>query len=87
MDFGFNTKENQAVLVYLVQTKTGSGSDNCNSGSDCQEKLNPYPILNRQPDPVVVYHATIVSIGHYLLMKCWPTVLGCVLRTEGSSPI
>ena len=32
-------------------------------------------------DVVVVYHVTIVSIGHGLLKKCWPLVLGCVLRT------
>ena len=30
---------------------------------------------------VVVYHVTIVTIGHGLLKKFWPLVLGCVLRT------
>ena len=35
---------------------------------------------------VVVYHVTIVAIGHGLLMKFWPfMVIGCVLRTAGSS--
>ena len=34
---------------------------------------------------VVVYHVTIVAIGHGLLKKFWPLVLGCVLRTAGSS--
>ena len=35
--------------------------------------------------PVVdVYHVTIVAIGHGLLKKFWPLVIGCVLRTEGS---
>ena len=33
---------------------------------------------------VVVYHVTIVAIGHGLLMKLWPLVIGCVLRTAGS---
>ena len=34
---------------------------------------------------VVVYIVTIVAIGHGLLKKFWPLVLGCVLRTaEGS---
>ena len=28
---------------------------------------------------VVVYHVTIVAIGHGLLKKFWPLVLGCVL--------
>ena len=36
---------------------------------------------------VVVYHVTIVAIGHGLLKKFWPLVLGCVLRTAGSSII
>ena len=33
---------------------------------------------------VVVYHVTIVAIGHGLLKKFWPLVLGCVLHTAGS---
>ena len=33
---------------------------------------------------VVVYDVTIVAIGHGLLKKFWPLVLGCVLRTAGS---
>ena len=28
---------------------------------------------------VVVYHVTIVAIGHGLLKKFWPLVIGCVL--------
>ena len=37
---------------------------------------------------VVVYHITIVAIGHGLLKKFWPfLVLGCVLRTAGNSII
>ena len=36
---------------------------------------------------VVVYHVTIVLIGHGLLKKFWPLVLGCVLCTAGSSMI
>ena len=36
---------------------------------------------------VVVYHVTIVAIGHGLLKKFWPMVTGCVLRTAGSSLI
>ena len=39
------------------------------------------------PVVVVVYHVTIVAIGHGLLKKFWPSVLGCVLRTAGSSII
>ena len=38
-------------------------------------------------DVVVVYHVTIVAIGHGLLKKFWPMVIGCVLRTAGSSII
>ena len=34
---------------------------------------------------VVVYHVTIVVIGHGLLRKFWPMVIGCVLRTAASS--
>ena len=34
---------------------------------------------------VVVYHVTIVAIGHGLLKKIWPMVIGCFLRTAGSS--
>ena len=33
----------------------------------------------------VVYHVTLIAIGHGLLKKFWPLVLGCVLRTAGSS--
>ena len=36
---------------------------------------------------VVVYHVTIVAIGHGSLKKFWPLVIGCVLRTAGSSII
>ena len=37
---------------------------------------------------VVVYHVTIVAIGHGLLKKFSPfLVLGCVLRTAGNSII
>ena len=32
---------------------------------------------------VVVYHVTIVAIGHGLLKKFWPLVLGCVLALQG----
>ena len=35
---------------------------------------------------VVVYHVTIVAIGHGLLNNCWPMVIG-VLRPEESSII
>ena len=38
-------------------------------------------------DVVVVYHVTILAIGHGLLEKFWPMVIGCVLRTAGSSII
>ena len=34
------------------------------------------------PFVVVVYHVTIVAIGHGLLKKFWPMVLGCVQDTE-----
>ena len=36
---------------------------------------------------VVVYHVTIVAIGHGLLKKFLSMVIGCVLRTAGSSII
>ena len=31
---------------------------------------------------VVVYHVTIVAIGHWLLKKFWPLILGCVLHSS-----
>ena len=36
---------------------------------------------------VVVCHVNVVTIGHGLLMKFWPMVIGCVLRTARSSMI
>ena len=36
---------------------------------------------------VVVYHITIVAIGHRMLKKFLPMVIGCVLRTARSSII
>ena len=36
---------------------------------------------------VVVYHVTIAAIGHWLLKKFLPLVIGCVLRTAESSII
>ena len=36
---------------------------------------------------VVVYHVTIVAIGHGLLKKFRLIEMGCVLRTAGSSTI
>ena len=36
---------------------------------------------------VAVYHVTILAIGHGLLTKFWPMVIGCILRTAGSSII
>ena len=36
---------------------------------------------------VVVYHVTIVAIGNGLLKKFWSMMIGCVLRTAGSSII
>ena len=33
---------------------------------------------------IVVYHVTILAIGHGLLKKFWPMVISCVLRTAGS---
>ena len=44
-------------------------------------------LASRRMYVVVVYHVTIVAIGHGLLKKFWPLVLGCVLRTVGSSII
>ena len=31
----------------------------------------------------VVYHVTIVAIGHGLLKKFWPLALGCVYALQG----
>ena len=44
-------------------------------------------VTSEQSCYVVVYHVTIVAIGHGMLKKFWPLVLGCVLRTAGSSII
>ena len=46
--------------------------------------LNFAKIRIGNPGVVVVCHVTIVAIGHGLF---WPLVLGCVLRTAGSSII
>ena len=35
----------------------------------------------------VVYHETIVVVGHELLKIFWPMVIGCVPSTAGSSLI
>ena len=43
----------------------------------------PTAIRNATNVVVVVYHVTIVAVGHGLLKKFWPLVLGCVLRTAG----
>ena len=43
------------------------------------------PVVGPFQDVVVVYHVTIVEIGHGLLKKFWPLVIGFVLRTAGSS--
>ena len=51
-------------------------------------------IFSRNPGPqkrlktryvMVVCHVAVVAIGHGLLQKFWPMVIGCVLRTAGSS--
>ena len=45
-------------------------------------------VVGGPPIPVVVvYHVNIVAIGHGLLKKFWPMVIGRVLRTAGSSII
>ena len=36
---------------------------------------------------VVVYHVTIVAIGHRMFKEIWPISRGCVLCTAGSSLI
>ena len=43
--------------------------------------------LRNGPGVVVVYHVTVVTIRDGLLKKFWPLVIGCVLRTAGSSII
>ena len=57
------------------------------AGEGC--KLFVYGVAQNTPKVVVVvvYHVTTVAIGHGLLKKFWPLVLGCVLRTAGSSII
>ena len=35
----------------------------------------------------VVYHVTIVAIGHRMFKEIWPISIGCVLCTAGSSLI
>ena len=58
---------------------------------DWMSYTNFYPssdlwkILSLMVCCVVVYHVTIVAIGHGFLKKFWPMVIGCVLRTAGSS--
>ena len=36
---------------------------------------------------VIVYHVTIVAIGHGLMTKFWPLVIVCVLRTAVGFPL
>ena len=51
---------------------------------------SPLPGFFSSAEPtyvVVIYYVTIAAIGHGLLKKFWPLVLGCVLRTAGSSII
>ena len=43
------------------------------------------PLVPLDNNVVVVYHVLIVPMGHKLLKKLWPMVVGCVLRTAGSS--
>ena len=45
---------------------------------------DPFPTSEKNLYVVVVYHVTIVAIGHGLLKKLWSVVKGCVLRTAGS---
>ena len=47
----------------------------------------PIGLLALKNVVVVVYHVTIVAIGHGLLKKFWPLVKGFVLRTAGSKII
>ena len=43
------------------------------------------PLVPLDNNVVVVYHVLIVPMGHKLLKKLWPMVIGCILRTAGSS--
>ena len=56
---------------------------NCHKDSCLKGDVIPPPMYG----VVVVYNVTIVAIGHGLLKKFWPLVVGCVLRTAGSSII
>ena len=38
-------------------------------------------------DVVVVYHVSILAIGHVLFKNFWPMVIGCILLNAGSSHI
>ena len=54
--------------------KAAGGGSGCAYFSGCQL------------DVVVVYHVTIVAIGHGMLKKFWAfLVIGCILRTAGCS--
>ena len=74
-------------LKGLLNGPRGLESVLCRGGSECQ--LRPVRVegVLEQVCVVVVYHVPIVTIGHGLLKKFWPLILGCVLRTAGSSII
>ena len=64
----------------------GAKSDNLMDTSNSAAVLSDI-LMAEVSFVVVVYHVTIVAIGHGLLKKFWPMVIGCVLRTAKSSII
>ena len=71
--------EEDEIDLDRIETIYGEGKEFVTIGDQSCE--------NTVPDVVVVYHVTIVAIGHGLLKEFWPLVLGCVLRTAGNSII
>ena len=69
-------------LKGLLNGPRGLESVLCRGGSECQ--LRPVRVegVLEQVCVVVVYHVPIVTIGHGLLKKFWPLILGCVLCTS-----
>ena len=60
---------------------------NLDLGTHAERGVGAQGAVGEASGVVVVYHATIVAIGHGLLEEISPLVIGCVLRTVGISII
>ena len=56
----------------------------------CYVRSEMFPFISKKKNKkenflcgVVVYHVTIEAIGHWLLKKIWPLLIGCVHAMQG----